>query len=126
MRMSAPPPVRTAPMMLDMADDTRLSFRFGAEPVAQLAKEINALLLAFKEITSSASAGKKVIADPLDYMYQDNSLRVSVECNPNLFANAFNAKAYVVVDDGNVRVASTANLTTLVENVKTFKASVST
>ncbi len=121
--MSTAQPVRTAPMVLDMADDTRVSFRFGFEPATQLGKEINALLSSFKEIATSAKTGKKVIADSLEYTYQDDSLGVSVECNPNIFPNAFNAKVYVVVDDGNVRVASQAQLTKLIENVKSFKAS---
>lgn len=107
-----------------MADDTRLSFQFGAEPVTQLAKEINGLLRSFSEIAKSASSKKKIIADRLEYEYQSNSMNVSVECNPNLFPDAFSAKVYVVVDDGNVRVASQAQLTKLIENVKTYKASV--
>lgn len=122
--MSTAQPVRTAPMVLEMADDTRLSFQFGAEPVTQLAKEINGLLRSFSEIAKSASSKKKIIADRLEYEYQSNSMNVSVECNPNLFPDAFSAKVYVVVDDGNVRVASQAQLTKLIENVKTYKASV--
>lgn len=56
-------------------------------------------------------------------MYQsDDGLRLTLECNPNLFSTAFQAKVYVNIDDGNVSVSSEIMLTKLVDGIKTYKA----
>lgn len=122
--MSAAPP-RTAPLVLDMLDDTRVSFRFALNPATQLGDEINALIGSFKKLAAASQTGERVVADPLQYRFQDDSLSVSMECNPNIFPNAFNARVYIVVDDGNVRVSSQTLLTRLIDNVKAYKASMS-
>ena len=126
LRMSmAPSQSVSAPLVLNLADDTRLSFRFGLEQATALGEQVNALIMSFKATASAAKHGERVVGESLDFHYQDDSLHVSVECNPNLFPNAFSAKVYIVIDDGNIRVSSQALLTQLIDNVKAYKAQLS-
>lgn len=106
-------------MVLDMADDTRVSFQFNSEAVNDLAKGVNNLLISFKALQKEKSK-----QELLEYQYESDSLRFTVDCNPNIFPNAFSATAYVTVDDGTVRVSSSAQLTKLVDNIKAFKSAV--
>jgi hypothetical protein len=108
-----------------MADDTRLMFRFSLEAATQLGEQINELIGSFKAIAESAKEGKRSIQKSLDFCHEENSLIVSIECNPNVFPNAFNAKVYVTVDDGIVKVSSQAMLTRLIDNVKAYKITMS-
>lgn len=107
-------------MVLDMADDTRVSFRFTLDAVNDLARGVNKLLVAFKSLQK-----EKTKQDLLEYKHESDNLRVTVDCNPNIFPNAFSATAYVVVDNGTVRVSSSAQLTKLVDNIKAFKSAIS-
>lgn len=113
------------PLSLDMADDTRLSFRFSLDAAVELGNEINELVASFKKITKSAKEGKRVIENSLEYRYNDGSLKVDVECNPNVYPDPFTAQVYVVVDDGTIKVSSQALLTRLIDNVKAYKAALS-
>ncbi len=111
-------------MSLDLADDTRLSVMFNATAATELADAINVLVRSFQAIAKGTKEGRRVIEPSLDYAFEVEGLRVKVECNPNLFPDAFSAKAYVVVDDGRVRVSSQALLTRLIDNVKAYKTAV--
>ena len=122
-KASTSTPVQSTPMVLEMADDTRISFNFGAEPVKRLALEINDLLHTFNDIAASANDGKKLVGESLSYVHEEKNLRVTIDCNPNIYTDAFNAQAYVVVEDENMRVSSSAKLTKVIDSVKTFKAS---
>jgi hypothetical protein len=108
-----------------MADDTRLMFQFSLEAATTLGNQINELIASFKVIAASAKEGKRSIQKSLDYLYEDDKLRVQIECNPNVFPNAFNAKVYVTVDDGTIKVSSQAMLTQLIDNVKGYKTALS-
>jgi hypothetical protein len=113
------------PLSVDMADDTRLMFQFSLEAATALGDQINELIASFKAIAGSAKEGKRSIQKSLDYLYEDDKLRVQIECNPNVFPNAFNAKVYVTVDDGTIKVSSQAMLTQLIDNVKGYKSALS-
>jgi hypothetical protein len=110
-----------SPLTIDTADDTRLKFRFSLEAAQQLSVEVNELIAAFKAIAASAKEGKREIQKSLQYRHADDKLVVEIECNPNVFPDAFAAKAYIMVDDGVIRVSSQAMLTQLIENVRTYK-----
>jgi hypothetical protein len=114
-----------SPISIDMADDTRLMFRFSLEAATQLGEQINELIGSFKAIAESAKEGKRSLQKSLDFCHEENSLIVNIECNPNVFPNAFNAKVYVTVDDGIVKVSSQAMLTRLIDNVKAYKITMS-
>jgi methionine-rich copper-binding protein CopC len=114
-----------APITLDMADDTRMSFRFSLAAATELGTGVNDLVAAFKRIKAAAADGKRSREESLEFTHQDADLKVQVECNPNLYPDAFTAKVYVVVDDGTVKVASQAMLTRVIDNVKAYKAAMS-
>lgn len=114
-----------SPLTLDMADDTRLTFRFSLPAATVLGDEINDLVGAFKTIKTAAAEGKRVLAKSLEFMHESDGLKVEVECNPNVYPDAFTAKVYVVVDDGCVKVSSQALLTRVIDNVKAYKAAMS-
>jgi hypothetical protein len=110
------------PITLDMADDTRLSFRFSLVDATELGERINDLVRAFKTIKTAADDGKRVKEKSLEFRCERDGLKVEVECNPNVFPDAFTAKVYVVVDDGSIKVSSEALLTRVIDNVKAYKA----
>jgi hypothetical protein len=114
-----------SPLSIDMADDTRLMFRFSLEAATQLGEQVNELIASFKAIAESAKEGKRSLQKSLDYRHEENCLTVKIECNPNVFPNAFNAKVYITVDDGVVKVSSQAMLTRLIDNVKAYKSTMS-
>ncbi len=119
-RMTATP--ATAPkLVLNMMDDTRISFTLGKDALKELMEELDHLIVVFKEAQAAKAKGERAVrVDAMEFMHEEEGLRFSVDCNPNLFENAFSATAYVMVDDGRVRVSSTAQLTRMIDNVKTY------
>lgn len=105
-----------------MADDTRLAFVFSLDAATRLGDGINGLVGEFKAIKAAAADGRRHIGQSLDYVHENDGMRVAVECNPNLAPDAFQSKVYVVVDDGKVKVSGQAMLTRIIDNVKAYKA----
>lgn len=114
-----------SPMSLELADSTRVSLRFSLAAVTELGNQINELIEAFKRIAANAADGKRTRERSLEYRHADDKLVLEIECNPNIYPNAFNALVYIRIDDGTIKLTSQALLTKLVDNVKSYKAAMS-
>eukprot|EP00172_Hildenbrandia_rubra_P001491 Plantae.Rhodophyta-Hildenbrandia_rubra.ctg20522.p1 GENE.Plantae.Rhodophyta-Hildenbrandia_rubra.ctg20522~~Plantae.Rhodophyta-Hildenbrandia_rubra.ctg20522.p1 ORF type:complete len:174 (+),score=18.01 Plantae.Rhodophyta-Hildenbrandia_rubra.ctg20522:1265-1786(+) len=123
-RASTSPPVIAAPLTLNLSDSTTLKLRFTPDAASKLSEHMNNLVKSFQKLQKATEEGRRrTKEDSLEYMYQsDDGLRLTLECNPNLFSTAFQAKVYVNIDDGNVSVSSEIMLTKLVDGIKTYKA----
>jgi len=118
-RTSAPPV-----LTLNTGDDTTITVALPVGAVAPMGAALNGLLASFKAVATAAAAGKRDVQPAMEFVHEEEGLRVALECNPNLHASAFKATVYVKVASGGVVVATQALLTRLVDNVKQFKAAV--
>lgn len=71
---------------------------------------------------SESEGGKRAIQDTFSFSWSQGMTKLEMECNPNLFTNAFNAKVFVMFQDENVRVSSQAALPELIDTIKDFKS----
>jgi len=111
-------------LTLNTGDDTTITVALPVGAVAPMGAALNALLASFKAVATAAAAGKRDVQPAMEFVHEEEGLRVALECNPNLHASAFKATVYVKVASGGVVVATQALLTRLVDNVKEFKAAV--
>eukprot|EP00284_Hemiselmis_tepida_P018657 CAMPEP_0174930500 /NCGR_PEP_ID=MMETSP1355-20121228/31197_1 /TAXON_ID=464990 /ORGANISM="Hemiselmis tepida, Strain CCMP443" /LENGTH=209 /DNA_ID=CAMNT_0016176799 /DNA_START=32 /DNA_END=661 /DNA_ORIENTATION=+ len=119
---------------LPLAGDTLLQIKgFTPDACKTLGQETNKLVTSFRNAAAAAkdkegeeegsvSAGKPAIQDVFEYSWKEGACSLSLECNPNLFPNAFSAKVYVCFQDDAVKVASQVNLPDLIDQIKDFKA----
>lgn len=119
-RVTSAPPVLT----LNTGDDTTITVALPPSALAPLGLALNNLLASFKAVAAAAAEGKRDKQPVMEYLHEEEGLRVSMECNPNLHQSAFKATVYIKVASGGVVVASQSLLTRLVDNVKLFKSAV--
>lgn len=120
-----PPPSNslpiTRPLTVPLQDDTQLTFMFSYSDMLQLVERLNQLVMSFSAVSEAAAQRKKVVQPVFEYYCERDGLFIHMECNPNLFTSAFQAKVYLRVYDDKLRVHSQASLTTLVDVVRKWK-----
>eukprot|EP00871_Galdieria_phlegrea_P006006 jgi/Galph1/893/GphlegSOOS_G5656.1 len=106
---------------LQLQDDTQLTVLFTYPELCRLAEKINQLVLSFKKI---AADRQKRIEPAFEYYFEYCGLFIRMECNPNLFSSAFQAKVYLHVYDEKMSIRSQTNLTSLIDHIKKLKGQV--
>ncbi|EME32347.1 Peptidyl-prolyl cis-trans isomerase CYP18-2 [Galdieria sulphuraria] len=111
----------TRPLTIPLQDDTQLTFMFSYADMLQLVEKLNQLVLSFRNAAEATAQRKKTVQPTFEYYCQRNGLFIHMECNPNLFTSAFQAKVYIRVYDDKIRVHSQASLTTLMDVLRKWK-----
>jgi hypothetical protein len=55
---------------------------------------------------AEGEVGKRPIQELFEFEWTDGTSHLRMEANPNLFTNAFNAKVFVMFEDGQMRMSS--------------------
>jgi hypothetical protein len=102
-----------------------VSFKFSAEAVLNLKKEIDVLMQSLKSIASQASTpGRPKPQKPMEYTYTGD-IFLEIFCNPNIYPSPFAAKILITVRDDRIRITSEAELTRLIEDLEQYLEQVS-
>eukprot|EP00741_Cyanophora_paradoxa_P020295 tig00021244_g19589.t1 len=106
------------------ADGTMVSFPWTYESARKLGDEVNGVLISFKnkkeELAAKPSARTRY--EQMEYRAEDGAVKLAVDCNPNVHADALQAKVYVVVEAAGLRVAAEGLLSDFIEDLKAFLA----
>lgn len=114
--------VSAAPTLnLQLADDTTIQVQMSQKDAELAIAKVNTLVSSFQAKAQAAAEGRRGerFAE-MDFTADGVSLHL--ECNPNLFPDAFTAQVYVSVSDGVLQVTSQCLLTQLIDALKAHKA----
>ncbi|GJQ08828.1 hypothetical protein GpartN1_g619.t1 [Galdieria partita] len=109
------------PLTIPLQDDTQLTLMVSYSDMLQLVEKLNQLVLSFCSVAEATAQRKKIVQPVFEYCCQREGLFIHMECNPNLFTSAFQAKVYIRVYDDKMRVHSQAHLTTLMDVLRKWK-----
>lgn len=108
-----------------MGDDSRLKIRFQKETFKELALKVNALLASFRVIKAANAAEDRKGPPPrepsLEFVTKDFNTHLEMECNPNIYPDAFHATVFVKVNNEVMEVSSQCQLSALVDSLKIYK-----
>lgn len=122
---AAPPAVVVETFILPMGDDSRLKIRCVPETFKDLALRVNGLLASFRNIKAANAAEDKKGPAPrepsLEFLTKDFETHLEMECNPNIYPDAFHATVFVKVKNEVFEVSSQCQLSALVDALKLYK-----
>lgn len=111
--------------ILPMGDDSRLKIRFRPDTFKDLALKVNALLASFRAIKAHNAAEDKKGPPPMEpslmFVIQDFETHLEMECNPNIYPDAFHATVFVKAKNEVMEVSSQCQLSALVDALKLYK-----
>jgi hypothetical protein len=124
--VGASPAVVVETFILPMGDDSRLKIRCKPETFKDLALRVNALLASFRAIKAANAAEDKTGPAPrepsLEFLVTDFETRLEMECNPNIYPDAFHAAVFVKVQNDVLEITSQCQLSALVDALKLYKS----
>lgn len=98
--------------------ETSLRLPFSVEAAKGLSDSISSLLATFKE---KEKATRPQRWQSLEYREStEDGLYFELFCNPNAYANAFQAKVLVTIDDGKIKVTSEGPLSAVKADVDQY------
>ncbi len=119
------PTIVSETFILPMGDDSRLKIRFRPETFKDLALKVNALLASFRAIKAhnadEAKKGPPPMEQSLIFVIQDFETHLEMECNPNIYPDAFHATVFVKAKNEVMEVSSQCQLSALVDALKLYK-----
>ncbi len=122
---AAPSAVVVETFILPMGDDSRLKIRCEPETFKDLALRVNGLLASFRNIKAANAAEDKKGPAPrepsLEFLAKNFETHLEMECNPNIYPDAFHATVFVKVKNDVLEVSSQCQLSALVDALKLYK-----
>lgn len=109
-------------LALPMTDATRVVISLPNEACEHLATSCNGLIASFRKIQARVKGRERPQREPsLEFNYETGTLRVDLECNPNIYPDPFKAKVSMRLRSRPTQcldLTSEVALTTLVDTLR--------
>lgn len=99
------------------AGETVVTVPFSKEAAVALSNAMDTL---FQTFQGKAAAEKPQRWENLEFQHSSGGTHVEIFCNPNAYANAFQAKVLMTIGDGNIKVTSEGLLSAIKSDVDQF------
>lgn len=99
-----------------------VSFSFTPQAARELQSVIASLMESLKVTASKAATGSRGRVNPqkpMEYRYT-GTVFLEIFCNPNIWPSPFAAKVLVTVRDDRIRLATEAELTQVIDDIRQY------